>query len=362
LKALRYGDRVAWEAIYKRQCVQASVLHRADQVYIEEDSGSSAGFGFGGVGVKCNGFAWFQAWAERVVNLKEVKLGRSGGGTGGGAHNPWSSKNKNQLDIQKALQWARAGYAALDSKIAASGALLGTESLTSVDIILFGHLAEALCDVHLVTVLEEFKNLVSFFQNVYQKYFGKGYLAKLIAEDVKGGDRDKADKFGWIKANDRVNALNQFNHVPMNGSRKVSSSSSNGNEYQDAIRIMQTVALHCHDLQEVLADMALQKKQEDELLASESSGKNVGNVFQKWRMGAELKMKSSTGAGSSADDDSDNDDDDDDDDDADDIMKKNKQHMKNMMRVAKKNDELWLSGVVCATVIGLLAASNASTD
>ena len=88
---------------------------------------------------------------------------------------------------------------------------------------------------------------------------------------------------------------------------------------------MQEVALHCHDLQEVLVDMAMQKKKEDASVAKYSVGKNrVGSMLHKFLMGADLKMKKGATSAGGIDEDSDEDEDEDE---QDDVMKKNKQHL-----------------------------------
>ena len=238
---------------------------------------------------------------------------------------------------------------------------MGTESLTSVDIRLFGHLAESFCDVNLVAVLAEMKNLVLFFQKFYEKYFGKAYFDESIMDGADSdADSDTAtndiqatkENYSWIKSNDQVNALNQFNRLPMNSPFNIKTT-SNGNAYQDALKIMQSVALHCHDLQEVLVDMALEKKREDDLIATTSAGDRVGSLLNRIRMGGELNMKTSR---------DDSNDDSDDDDEGDDIMKKNRQRLKKLLRETKKNDELWISGVLCATIVGLLASAHAASN
>mmetsp|Transcript_24465 Transcript_24465/g.36249 ORF Transcript_24465/g.36249 Transcript_24465/m.36249 type:complete len:536 (+) Transcript_24465:205-1812(+) len=376
LQSLRYADYEAWEQIYRPQCIRASTLHSSFSKqnaasYAQEDDGDGTALSRLG---HWNGFAWFQAWAERAVYMKQVKLGHFGillnsANTNATATNNSNGQSKEVLHVEKLIQMAKEGYQALDTKVAlGEGTLLGTNALTFADIKLFGHLAEALCDVHLVTLLAEYKNLIAFFQNVYQKYFGKEYLRECILEDATSDEDLKGDvakeiegKFQWIKDNDLVNALNQFNRLPMNAKRAHGSlfkgKGVNGG-YQDAIKIMQEVALHCHDLQEVLVDMAMQKKKEDASVAKDSVGKNgVGSMLHKFLMGAELKMKKGATSVGGVDEDSDEEDDE-----QDDVMKKNKQHMKNMIKKAKKSDEIWISGVVAITVIGLLASSSAASE
>jgi hypothetical protein len=59
--------------------------------------------------------------------------------------------------------------------------------------------------------------------------------------------------------------------------------------------------------------------------------------------------------------DTNNNDEDTDDEDGDDLMKKNRRQMKKIMKDAKKNDELWVSGVLIAAVIGLLSATSSTS-
>lgn len=348
LQSLRYADYEAWEQVYRPQCIRASTLHSsfskenaASYAYVQEDDGTERSrLGH------WNGFAWFQAWAERAVYTKQVKLGHfcnllNSANTNATTNSNGHGQSKESLHVEKLIQMAKEGYQALDTKVElGEGTLLGTNALTFADIKLFGHLAEALCDVHLVTLLAEYKNLIAFFQNVYQKYFGKEYLRECISEDATTDEDLKGDattgregKFQWIKDNDFVNALNQFNRLPINAKRTslFKGKGVNGG-YQDAIKIMQEVALHCHDLQEVLVDMAMQKKKEDASVAKDSVGKNrVGSMLHKFLMGADLKMKKGATSAGGIDEDSDEDEDE-----QDDVMKKNKQHMRNMMKKSKK--------------------------
>ena len=360
LRGLRYGDADAWENVYKPQCVRSSILHS-----------TSSDYGYDGwkeegkqdeVGKFWNGYSWYQAWAERSVALKEIKLGLRNGNivTSSRLSEVASDSRKeiailkrmsNEIDIDTLVDLARKSYAALDSKLArGNGTLQGTASLTLEDMRLFGHLAEALCDVNLVTVLADHENVIDFFQKVYQQYFGKEYLMDSLLESGQTADATLPldEKFAWIKNNDRVNALNQFNRVPMNNSFDTRANADSGGRYKNAIEIMQTVALHCHDLQEVLRDIAIKRNEEESVLAKDSSGAKSGSLLHEWRMGGDMKVKGRK------------DDSGDEEDDIDDITRKNKKQMKQMMKEAKKNDEVWISGVLCATVIGLLASSNSA--
>lgn len=389
LKAMRYGDEVAWETVYKPQCIRASILHKdygemdlldfyLEQVKEEE------------LYIKGNWsmLAWFQSYAERVVHLKQIKLGRWGmsgcGITATLSHKPLfstekknktendenatSTHNKCDFNLDHAVALSQEGYHVLDSILAKNNStsnmpmtLLGTKELGMVDILLFGHLAEALCDIHLVTILAEYKNLILFFQRTYQQYFSKEYLQQVVLNDKHSSDA-MADndtvktKHAWIRRNDLINAMNQFNQLPMNyhcGSRLFKNRVSHGEGYQDAIKIMQQVALHCHDLKEVLKDMSLQREKEANIYGKQNgvSPKGVGHMLRKVLMGGDLKADAKDEMKIS------DEDSDDDDDEQDDMMKKNRQYMKKMLKEAKKNDELWISGVIGATIIGLMATS-----
>ena len=105
--------------------------------------------------------------------------------------------------------------------------------------------------------------------------------------------------------------------------------------------------MFCHDLHEVLADVALLRRQEDEIYGADNVPKSiVGKWLHNLRMGADLDTKLVEGGK-----------DDTDEADKDDATKKNEQHMKKVLRQSKRNDELWISATICATVIGLLASS-----
>jgi hypothetical protein len=314
-KLLRYGDADAWNEIYRKQCIKASTLHQME--HPSEDRVKSI-----------NGFAWFQAWAERAIHLKCIKFG---------FHSRQYVEGNNTFHVDKAVQFCKDAYQALDRRLADAQTrsiptLLSTDMLSSVDMLLFEHLAHAMCDVHLVTVLDGQNHLIRFFQDVYHRYF-KDYKSSI--------------KYDWVKMNNVTNALNQFNRVPLNDC--IYTNSIHKGNVQDVIAIMQKIAVHCHDLQEILADMAIQKKKDDSLYASGTGIAKAGSMFHKVCMLGELSV------------DTNNNDEDTDDEDGDDLMKKNRRQMKKIMKDAKKNDELWVSGVLIAAVIGLLSATSSTS-
>lgn len=339
LKSLRYCDDLVWEGVYKRQCIKAHLYPNGDP---DEILAIGAAESYYYEKRRWSIFTWFQIWAERIVARKEVELDSIGKRL---IVDKEGSISGRQVHVKKALAMAREIYSSLDWKLEQSshGTLLDSEQLSLVDILLFGHLAEALCDIYLVTVLVDYKHVITFFQTTYETYFGKNY---------EGRNAAKGANLSWIKWNDRVNALNQFNRIPMNDVEMKIKETLNDGGYQDAIKIMQSIALHCHDLQEVLADVALLRNQEEQLYGADNVPKSmVGRILYKLRMGGELE----------ADDDDDLDmfgerEDNKEVPDKDDMTKRNEQLMKKVLREAKRNDELWISVTVVAAFIGLFAS------
>ena len=243
----------------------------------------------------------------------------------------------DDVNVDRAVALARRCYGSLNSRLSESNgaSLLGVEQLTTVDAMLFAHLADALCDLHLVTILSEYEGLVKFFQSTYEKYFGKNY----------GADNE------WVQWNNRTNATNAFNHIPIGGRR----AGIRTEDYKDAIKLMQSMALHYHDLGEALADAALVRGNEDGLALSDQKIK-AGEMFHRWRMHGTLSedkgvstIKKEQKRGDLEEDDEE-----------DEMTRKSRQHMEKLKKDAKNNDELWVSGVILASIVAYaLAAASA---
>jgi len=318
--ALRYGDYRAWEEVYRHQSITACL----DPNGTDAANGSNTrGRGF------FNWAAWFQTWSERTVALKELKLS--------------NTRERDELfdgddvNVDRAVALARRCYGSLNCRLLESSgvSLLGVEQLTTVDAMLFAHLADALCDLHLVTILSEYQGLVSFFQSTYEKYFGKNYGA-----DIE-----------WVQWNNRTNATNAFNHIPIGGKRAGISTE----DYRDAIKLMQSMALHCHDLGEALADAALVRGKEDGHVLSEQK-KNAGEMFHRWRMHGTLSEEKGVSTNKKEQKRSDSEEDEEEDE----MTRKSRQHMEKLKKDAKNNDELWVSGVILASIVAYaLAAASA---
>ena len=324
LSALRYGHFHAWDEVYRHQSLAACLDPNGTNSYIEKKR--RGGF--------FNWASWFQVWSERMVSLKELKLSNT-------TMRDELFGGEENVRVERAVAMAKRCYSALNARLAENSGttLLGTKHLTTVDVMLFAHLAEALCDLHLVTVLSEYESLVKFFQITFEMYFGS----------------DAGTEEEWMQWNNRANGSNAFNHVPI-GSGRVGIRTS---EYKDAIRLMQTVALHCHDLSQALADVAMVRGMEDSLTQA-GNARKAGEMFHRWRMHGTLsdekesdnlaakKKKRRTSVDS--------------DDEEDEMTKKNRKHMEQLKRDAKANDELWVSGVILGSIAAdALAAASASS-
>jgi len=374
LYSLRYADQNSWEQIYRHQCINATLDPNGltDNDGEEGDKKSKKG-NHDNKGKFFNIFSWYQAWSERTTNITYLTLSRNGVlSSSSGASSSYG------LNVSKAIKQAKQAYQSIETKLQQGNGtyLLNTTKPTLVDVYLFAHLCEALCDVHLVLVLGEYPCIVAFFQQFYEEYFGTKKGIKSQGE----GEND------WITWNNNMNSVNQFNRIPMGG-RVVSVGEDNKKKYQDALRMMQSLALHCHDLREALADVSLQRREEKEeaealstaafTAASEKGSEGVvftkraaGWMFHRMRMEGNLysglnessssqknkKKFGSTAGGQKKEDDGETNQEEDDD-----ITKKNRAHMDKIRRDNKKNDELWMSTVFIGSILAFAVAAAKSS-
>lgn len=332
-KSLKYGHKSTWEGLYKKQSMTARLYPNGNPNEME-----TIGLKYPHIKLGLGIFTWFHIWAESIIARKEIasdSLGRLLLDTDSG------SIGDEEVDITKAVALSRQAYNTLNWKLgqSATGNLLETEKLSLVDILLFDHLAEALCNVHLVTVIADYDRLVEFFQTTYEKYFGKQYL------QTKSQSQSQ-----WIKWNDNVNALNQFNRIPFNDVEKKIRDNLQNEGYQDAFKIMQSMALHCRDLKGLLADAAQLRKQEEKIYGEDSVPKSIkGRWLQILRLGGEMNVNQlKTGERSSTEKNKD-----------DGIANKNNELLKEALRKAKQNDELWISATLCAAILSLVMSLSA---
>ena len=270
--------------------------------------------------------------------------------------------------------------------------LFGAIQPTQIDALLFAHLAEAMCDVHLVLVLSKHVKLIKYFDLLYNTYFGNGYIT-LYKSHVPSNE--SIDDVDWISQNNKVNANNAFNRLP----EIIDASNDNSNIYNNnnnddvvsAIRLIQHLAIHCssnnYDNKDVFtaalcnnSSMAGRKEAGgDEHAVLQSYRQPTCPNLYRWIMGGELRhqpaLSRSKGSRANVDKNNNNDDDDDasisGDDDKEgkeggqsssharkeDDDKKRKLVTK-MKREQSVHDELWLSGVGSVLLLALIISTS----
>ena len=368
LAAMRYGDREAWDQVYRPQSVRACLSPNGNVGGVgphnrrpNEERGVTQTSWF-------RPFARIQAWSERSAALKNLAMSGSASSDlfGGGA----VGTGATDVNVPAAVRAARSCYGALDARLslpedgggggvggdeevdataAPRSYLLGTARPTNVDASLFEHLAEALCDVHLVTVLADYGNLLRFFQSTYEAYFGRGYGGTGADSEYGGGMVD------WVGWNDNINSVNAFNCIPIGGGSGIRAT-----EPRDVINIMQSMALHCRDLGEVVADAKVQRRQEAEAVAGVGGGhprNAAGEMFRRWLMGADLSAEGmndevgtsrrAEGGGRGGKEEKEEDE----------MTRKAREQMEKMQRENRANDELWISGVLLASAMAYMVAA-----
>jgi len=387
LSALRYGSDPSWESVGKPQCIQAT---------LDPNNGK------GQKKVKPFPlFAWYQAYSERSLalhNLLPSSHAMSPSVKGGLAlelfryndyrhskssessnddnkespdneeekevhhqHHPFSSffpsyggggGGGGRVNVSRAMEIADLYYSALENKLASSvgyDTLLGTEKPTYVDALLFAHLAEALCDVHLILVLAKHNRLVNYFHWMYKCYFGEGYTELWSSHSSKDQSTD------WIERNNLLNAVNAFNQVPeANAQKKSSKISSDEFDMVHAIQIMKELAVHCSELDVAIRDaVKLRTMDGKEKLVLESYSRPIGSRLYQWIMGKYVEFWGSLDRRSEDTTDFQSDETGEDND------QNNKQKLlKRMKRDRRANDELWISGVVISVIAALVISSS----
>jgi metaxin len=250
LLSLRYGDDDAWEQVYRKQYMQAGNR--------------------------------FQAWSIRKVGRKQLKR-------------IWSYEESRTI--------SREAYQSLETQLGDNQYLLGEEP-TTVDALVWAHLADALCDVHLVTILADFPNLVQYFQRVYDTYFRLDVDAE------------------WKMWNHEQNLRSPFQKLPTE-----ETSANNLSTFHDALELMQSLSVHQHDLKEVLM-VATEKRLLQESEKHHAPARQ--STLYRWRMGDDIRPpKEST-----------------------DTEETTAQQDK-WRKIHKRNDELWLSAVLVATTFAV---------
>ena len=270
---LRYEDYDAWEQVYRRQYLNATTSSNphAHNHWVAHWHGR------------------FQASMERLTARRRLM------------------ETTRIMTIPRAVARAKEAYATLDLQLQRRQGgeyLLGTTTPTIVDAVLWSHLAEALCDVHLVVVLADFSNLVNYFQKLYETYFEKATNS-------------------WEEWNRTQNGKNAFEQLPFKDEKKLIATG-----FKDAIDLMQSLSLQNRNLQEVLDTTKVKIESEPRPTPTPMTE----SLFYRWRMGEDLNKP----VESEQQDD------------------QQSEMRKKMLRDHARNDQLWISGVVGVSVVAIL--------
>jgi hypothetical protein len=221
LTILQYQDVAAWDQINRPRCLRAG----------------SRG--------KSQFLAYMQARSEKMYELSKL------------------SPDYRKMSTEDAMQQVRETYQVFDHLLSRGGVVMGTTTLTLVDVLLWDHLMHALTDIHLVIVLADFPALVTFVQRIWEKYF----LTKESSKD-------------WEVWNAHQNEINAFCEVPclVNDQPKESETPS----FQHAIDLMEQLSVRDRNLVESLI-----VAKEARALQIEPKNKNIRpfRTWHRWRMG-----------------------------------------------------------------------------
>jgi Outer mitochondrial membrane transport complex protein/Glutathione S-transferase, C-terminal domain len=223
--------------------------------------------------------------------------------------------SRRTATVEQAIGRARKAYQALERQLVTIQSnekkvyLLGTDRPALVDAALWAHLAEALGDIHLVVVLASFPNLMQYFQDMYHQYFGTKR-------------RKPKASICWEAWNERQNLGNAFQQIPILSKNQMAKHGA----FKDAIDLMQNLSLQKQELNEVLA--AVKAKRDEEpwpkpRKASES-------LLYRWAMGEDIDKSAQTSE------------------------KDENPLRKKLLRDQVRNDQKWISGVACVSVVAIL--------
>jgi hypothetical protein len=219
LMILRYEDADAWVQVYRKQCFDAS----------KPICGVSNNSRY----LLCLPTArgLYQAWSERVMARK----GLMGLGL-------------NATSVDNAKKEARNAYAILEQQLAQQGDgsffLLDTSQPVLVDVMLWAHLAEALCDVNLVVILADFPRLINYFHFIHKKYFATS------SESMSSR---------WQVWNKHQNSINCFHQIPLDAD---GGQAEKLKDLKNALELIQALSAHDRDLLKLLQEAKEVRAQE----------------------------------------------------------------------------------------------------
>ena len=297
---LRFEQSDAWEQVYRKQYVGAS--------YISEWQGR--------IGKDCQSKAsWFtelhgrfQAMMERSIERKRL-LGYS--------------KNEQKNSASQLLERANDVYNTIDRQLLLVNKgqdetnfhkdyLLGTDGPALVDVLLWAHLAEALCDIHLVVLLASYPRLVNYFQDMYKSFF---------PSNEETSDAHPA----WMKWNDQQNLSNAFQKIP-NLSKHAQTQCST--TIKDAVDLMQKTSLQKQNLLDVIETVKAIRTEERQPKEREPQS----FLLYRWCMGEGTSRNEPA-------------------------MAENAQDnplRKKLLRDQARNDQIWISGIFCISAVAVI--------
>lgn len=296
LSNLRFEDSDAWEQVYREQYVGAS--------NIERNKKHRRGF--------VNKLNWFielrgrfQASMERNIERKRLL---------GYVHN--GRKN----DVNQLLERANEAYLAIDRQLLSTinkdesssdmNYLFGTDIPALVDVILWAHLAEALCDVNLVVLLASYPRLVNYFQHMYQVYFS-------------AAEEKSAKNCAWKDWNEQQNLDNPFHKIPTLNKHSLSQYSM----IKDAIDLMQKSSLEKKNLADALEAVRLMRAEDRRPNLREPHS----FLLYRWCMGEKAEKERAVKA-----------------------EVQNNPLGKNLRRDQARNDQMWISGIFGISAIAII--------
>jgi len=294
---LRFEDSDAWEQVYREQYVGASNIEGSRKL-------GPSSINKMNLFIEVRGR--FQALMERNIERKRL-LG----------YGP----NGQKESISQLLERANEAYFVIDSQLLCiineqdknnsnPNYLLGTDSPALVDVLLWAHLAEGLCDVHLVVLLASYPRLIKYFQDVYQAYFSSS--------------EEKSDaKCAWKFWNEQQNLSNAFQKIPTLSKRNLTQCRM----VKDAVDLMQKSSLQTKNLQEVLEAAKVMRVEECQPKPRELKS----FLLYRWCMG-ETSEKERTVAEEAQD----------------------NPLRKKLMRDQARHDQIWISGIFGISAIAVI--------
>jgi hypothetical protein len=244
LMTLRYhGDPVAWEQIYRPQCVCA--MSGSANTWLNKPF-----------------LASWQAWSERVQAVSKL------------------SPSILMQSKEEVIETVRCTYSIFEYQIKMQHSsskcfLLGTDKPTTVDCLLWDHLMMAMADIHLVILLADFPGLLQFTQHIWDSFSFGTTMENISSDSV------------WVW-NLEENALNAFTGIPL-----LPKQSRNCNVDTQTMDVLDKLSPFQDDLRKSLK---LAKKQRSRIPVPGQHRNEPFSLWHHWRMGGGYYPKSEIGS------------------------------------------------------------------